>query len=64
MHCLSESDIFYNSIFLDGFPVDKDVFDEYLYDFIHTSGFGDAYKVYIDVKNSSGVDIDVSTVNI
>ena len=35
------------------------MFNEYLYNFIHTSGFGEAYKTYIDVKNISGV-VDVS----
>ena len=46
-------DIFCNCV-SDGFPEEKEVFDEYLYNFIHTSGFGGAYKSFIDVTNSSG----------
>ena len=43
----------------DGFPVGQDVFNQYLYNFVHTSGFGDGYKSYIEVRNNTGA-VDVS----
>ena len=34
------------------------MFNQYLYNFVHTSGFGDGYKSYIEVRNNTGA-VDV-----